>query len=182
MPNVYLSLGSNLGDKAANLQLALAQIGGIIAVSQIYENAAMLLPDAEVTPTLRDLANAVALGADDLLADMAIEGRIEARQIEAFALPRSALIKDEEGLAVFEIVAGKAHRVAVVLAAEDGARVGVSGALDPNRPVVSVGAYELAEGVESEPVFVQGDAASQGVERAQLIDVHDEFLVGHGQA
>lgn len=34
-------------------------------------NAAMQLPDADVSPTLRDLANALAIGVDDLLPDPA---------------------------------------------------------------------------------------------------------------
>lgn len=133
----------------------LVHVGDRVSVRPVQTNSEassgkVIMVGAAVDKTSRLVNVTVALDpphADDFLADMAIEGRIEARQIEAFDLPRSALIKDEEGLAVFELVGGKAHRVPVVLAAEDGARVGVSGALDTNRPVVSVGAYELGEGV-----------------------------------
>ena len=86
---------------------------------------------------------------DELLSGLAVEGVIETRAVSAFALPRTALVKDETGTAVFEVVDGKAHRVPVVIENEnEGAvRVGVSGALDPARPVVTTGAYELEDGV-----------------------------------
>ena len=84
---------------------------------------------------------------DDFLSGLAVEGVIETRAVDAFALPRAALVKDETGTAVFEVVDGKAHRVPVVIENEEGTRVGVSGELDPDRPVVTTGAYELEDGV-----------------------------------
>jgi 2-amino-4-hydroxy-6-hydroxymethyldihydropteridine diphosphokinase len=45
---VYLSLGSNLGDRAANLREALAQlgvVGRLIAISAIYETQPVDVPD-----------------------------------------------------------------------------------------------------------------------------------------
>ena len=85
--------------------------------------------------------------APDLLSGLAVEGVIETRAIDAFSVPRSAIVKDEEGTAIFEVTDGKAHRVPVVIESEEGVRVGVSGALDPARPVVTIGAYELEDGV-----------------------------------
>ena len=84
---------------------------------------------------------------DELLSGLAVEGAIETRAVAAFLLPRSALVKDETGTAVFEVVDGKAHRVPVVIENEEGSNVGVSGELDTARPVVTTGAYELEDGV-----------------------------------
>lgn len=36
-PTAYLSLGSNLGDRAQNLRAAIARLGGVLAVSSFYE-------------------------------------------------------------------------------------------------------------------------------------------------
>ena len=85
-------------------------------------------------------------GFDNFLAGAAVEGDIEARAVEAFAVPRSAVVKDDAGTAVFEVVDGKAHRVPVVIEVDEGARVGVSGELDKSRRIVTTGAYELEDG------------------------------------
>lgn len=81
------------------------------------------------------------------LAGTAIEGSIEGKPGPGFRLPRSALVKDERGLAVYEVVDGHARRVVVELLSEDGSEVGVAGKLDGQRPIVSLGAYELDDGV-----------------------------------
>jgi len=52
-PTAYLSLGSNLGDRAANLQAALAQLevaGHSLAVSAFYETQPVDLPDGVQQP------------------------------------------------------------------------------------------------------------------------------------
>jgi RND family efflux transporter MFP subunit len=81
------------------------------------------------------------------LSGIAVEGVIEAQPVAAYSLPRSALVKDEQGPAVFEVRGGKAHRVRVSVVSDEGPRVGVTGDLDAARPVVTTGAYELEEGV-----------------------------------
>ena len=81
------------------------------------------------------------------LAGSAVEATIETAAIAAFSVPRTAVVKDDDGTAVFEVVGGKARRVAVVVEVDEGARVGVSGELDRARPIVATGAYELEDGV-----------------------------------
>jgi RND family efflux transporter MFP subunit len=105
---------------------------------------------AAVNPETRLVPVTVNLDAapvDNYAAGLFVEGSIEAATTKAFSLPRTALVRDEQGTAVFEVVDGKAHRVPVVVEADEGARVGVSAPLDPSRPVVTVGAYELEDGV-----------------------------------
>lgn len=84
------------------------------------------------------------------LAGLAVEGAIDTRAIDAFSLPRTALVKDDDGVNVFEVRDGKAHRVRVAVASDDGPRVAVTGELDSSRPVVTTGAYELEDGVAVE--------------------------------
>jgi len=82
----------------------------------------------------------------DVPAGSAVEADIATRAIEAFSVPRSAIVQDEGGTAVFEVQGGRAHRVAVVVEVDDGSRVGVSGELAASRRVVTTGAYELEDG------------------------------------
>lgn len=86
-------------------------------------------------------------GFDDASAGSAVEADIQTRAIEAFAVPRAAIVRDADGTAVFEVRGGVAHRVPVVVEIDEGSRVGVSGVLDHARPVVTTGAYELEDGV-----------------------------------
>ena len=79
-----------------------------------------------------------------------VEGTIDTRTINAFSLPRAALVKGDDGVSIFEIRGGKAHRVPVAVVSDDGPRVAVTGELDPARAVVSTGAYELEDGVDVE--------------------------------
>jgi RND family efflux transporter MFP subunit len=84
---------------------------------------------------------------DDAPAGSAVEAEIQTGAVDAFSLPRAAIVEDRDGTGVFEVIGGKAHRVPVVIEVDDGSRVGVSGALDPARAVVTTGAYELEDGV-----------------------------------
>ena len=86
-------------------------------------------------------------GFDDAPVGSAVEADIETHAVDAYSVPRAAVVRDDDGTAVFEIVAGKAHRVPVVVEVDDGSHLGVSGPLDKTRPVVTTGAYELEDGV-----------------------------------
>lgn len=85
-----------------------------------------------------------------LLVGVALEGVIETRSVPAFSVPRAALVRDDSGVGVFEIAGGKAHRVAVAIVGDEGARVSVTGNLDATRPLATLGAYELEDGVAVE--------------------------------
>jgi RND family efflux transporter MFP subunit len=89
-----------------------------------------------------------AASSEGLLAGSAVTGTIETHPVEAYSLPRAALVKDDEGVSVFTVRDGKAHRVRVAVVADDGPRVGVTGDLGEAVPVVTTGAYELEDGVE----------------------------------
>ena len=81
-----------------------------------------------------------------LLPGAMVEARIKTVPVKALTVPRTALVKDEQGLGVFEIVAGQAHRVSVTLLTDDGPTVSVLGTLDPAHTIVTIGAYELEDG------------------------------------
>lgn len=81
-----------------------------------------------------------------LAAGAALSARIDVAQFSAWSVPRDALLNDEQGAYVFQIERRKAHRIAVKVVSPDGDPIGVDGKLDPNAPVIALGAYELSDG------------------------------------
>lgn len=77
-----------------------------------------------------------------LLEGAAIAAIIHARSVEAWAVPRTSLQRDAHGNYVFQIEVGRAHRVDVKVVAPGGSPIGVTGALDPHAPVITLGSYE----------------------------------------
>ena len=72
-------------------------------------------------------------------------------------VPRAAVLQDGRNAYVFQITPQhQAHRVAVTIAVENGARYGVDGPLDPALGVVTSGNYELEDGMA---VRAAGDGA-----------------------
>lgn len=67
---------------------------------------------------------------------------------EAWVLPRQAVLSDDQGSYVFQVVQGRAHRIAVHEQQDGGKEVGVSGPIQPNLPVVVLGNYELQDGMK----------------------------------
>ena len=64
-----------------------------------------------------------------------------------WVVPRSAVLKDARGAYIFQVAKGKAHRVEVSTGLEQAELVAVHGAFDPKEPVVSLGNYELHDGM-----------------------------------
>lgn len=135
---------------------SLVHVGDRVALRAVQGNFAPLTGQvaevgAAVDPETHLVTVWIALEAtkrEPLLAGLAIEGTITTRSLEAFSLPRAALVKDEEGFSIFSVRDHKAHRVRVTVVSDQGPRVGVVGEIDERMPVVTTGAYELEDGVE----------------------------------
>jgi membrane fusion protein (multidrug efflux system) len=65
---------------------------------------------------------------------------------QGWLAPRGSVLADGMGSYVFQVVAEKAVRVGVRIIAADGDRVILDGPLDPNRPLVTQGNYQLDDG------------------------------------
>ncbi|MEJ2723865.1 MAG: efflux RND transporter periplasmic adaptor subunit [Deltaproteobacteria bacterium] len=76
-----------------------------------------------------------------------IKGTITLSQVRALAVPRSAVLRDEQGAYLFVVREGRAHRVNVRTGIEAGDLVAVSGPLKIGEAVVTVGNYELKDGM-----------------------------------
>lgn len=90
----------------------------------------------------------VPLAGTAFLPGMRVRAEIDTQTGTWWAVPRAAVLQDAQGQYVYQVLPGnKAHRVAVTVKVEQGARYGVDGGLDAARPLVVSGNYELEEGM-----------------------------------
>ncbi len=85
--------------------------------------------------------------ASRLAPGMKARARLQVGALSAVAVPRNAVLTDEKGDYVFQIVAGKAQRVSVVKKVDNGTLVAIDGIKDLKLPVVTEGNYELEDGM-----------------------------------
>lgn len=76
-----------------------------------------------------------------------VRGVLQLGQQMAYVVPRSAVLRDTGGAYLFQVVQGRARRVPVQAGLEQAGLVAVSGAFIANAPVVSLGNYELQDGM-----------------------------------
>lgn len=96
------------------------------------------LVDVDVTPS--------GAGSAELLEGAAFRASIRTGELDGWVVPRDAVLGDEQGDYLFQVVDGKAVRVAVKRLGGDDERSVVDGALDPKRPLVTLGNYQLSDG------------------------------------
>lgn len=105
-----------------------------------------------------------------LVAGAALAAQIDTDAYRAWAIPRNAVLRDEQGSYLFQVYAGHAKRVDVTLRRADGDTLGVEGPLDPRAPIIVLGVYELGDGdavrVTSAPV---AGAATAGTSAASTV-------------
>lgn len=96
------------------------------------------LVDADVAPDK---------GSAELLQGQAFRARIEAGRSQGWLLPRDAVLDDAQGAYVFQVADGKAVRVNVKRIGSDDTNTAVDGPIDPARALVTLGNYQLTEGM-----------------------------------
>jgi RND family efflux transporter MFP subunit len=98
------------------------------------------------------LVNAVvqvpAASAGALVLGMRVQAGISTGSVDGWLVPRLAVLNDSQGDYVYQVRDGAAHRVGVQPRAEVHGQVAVDGAIDAALPVVSLGNYELKEGMK----------------------------------
>ena len=77
-----------------------------------------------------------------------IKGTITVKEEKSLAVPRSAVLKDAQGAYLFIVQNGRAHRVNIETGLDDGDFVSVKGPLKTGDAVVTVGNYELKDGMD----------------------------------
>jgi RND family efflux transporter MFP subunit len=92
------------------------------------------------------------LGADirpqgEVLVGMGYRAEVVVAQAKGWLLPRDAVIGDGQHWHVFQLAGGKAVQVPVTLVGESHDVTAVAGAIDPQRPIVTVGGTQLDDGM-----------------------------------
>ncbi len=82
-----------------------------------------------------------------LIPGMRIRGIISTHSENAWAVPRSAVLRDGQGAYIFQNDRGRARRINVRTGLEDGGWIAVTGDFDARLPVVVLGNYELHDGM-----------------------------------
>ncbi len=81
-----------------------------------------------------------------LVTGAAVTAQIDASDFSAWAVPRNAVLHDNQGDYLFQVHDGHAKRVDVTLRSPAGETVGAQGPIDPQAPIVVLGVYELSDG------------------------------------
>ena len=100
-----------------------------------------------VNPQTQFVDVLVTLPGGGLLANTRVRADIDVGQSRAWVVPRSAVLRDAQGAYLFQVQAGKAKRIAVVTGLEQHGVVAVHGSGLLQAPVVSLGNYELQDGM-----------------------------------
>ncbi|HUH56296.1 MAG TPA: efflux RND transporter periplasmic adaptor subunit [Rhodanobacter sp.] len=100
-------------------------------------------PQSHLLPAQVELPAGAGAG---LVAGTAVTARIDTGDFRAWAVPRNAVLHDDQGDYLFQVHDGHAKRVDVMLRSPDGDTVGVQGSIDPHAPIVVLGVYELGDG------------------------------------
>lgn len=111
--------------------------GKLVMVGRAIDPQTHLLPVQAEIPASADAT---------LMAGVALQASIERDDYTAWAVPRAAVLHDEQGNYLYQVDHGKAHRVDVQLRQPAGDTVGVEGRLDARLPVIVQGAYEVGNG------------------------------------
>lgn len=111
--------------------------GTLRMIGQSIDPQTHLLPAQVELPATADAT---------LVAGAAVTAQIDASDFRAWAVPRDAVLHDNQGDYLFQVHDGHAKRVDVTLRSPDGATVGVQGPIDPRAAIVVLGVYELSDG------------------------------------
>ncbi|MHB8404095.1 MAG: efflux RND transporter periplasmic adaptor subunit [Gammaproteobacteria bacterium] len=115
----------------------------VIATGKVASVGGML----DSTTGLVDVFVPLPRKAQGFLPGTAVQGQITLTSTHGLAVPRSAVLRDAQGAYVFIIIKHTAHRVNVKISADDGTWLTVSGDLKAGEPVVTLGNYELQDGM-----------------------------------
>lgn len=126
-PGMPVQIGAVFG--TAKMVGRIVQVFGLINSQTQLVDAVVELPDASLMTGTR------------------VRGDIRVGQYRTTVVPRSAVLEDAHGAYLFQVQQGRARRIAVQKGLERGGVIAVSGAFIADVPVVSVGNYELEDGM-----------------------------------
>ena len=119
-----------LSDSGATIAGQVASVGGQIDLKTRLVPVRIARTDGEVLLANQDLRAAITVG-----------------NVSGWKLPRLAVLTDDKGTYVFQVVDGKAVRVDARVLVDAGDAVLVDGGLRADRKLVTDGAYQLSDGM-----------------------------------
>jgi RND family efflux transporter MFP subunit len=114
---------------------------GLKVAGRVAQVFGMINPQTQLVDVL------VELSGDGLMPGTRVRAEIEIARQTQWVVPRSAVLCDAHGAYLFQVSGGKAQRINVQTGLERGGLIAVQGNFDPRRPVVSLGNYELQDGM-----------------------------------
>lgn len=103
--------------------------------------------DAMLNPTTRQVDVDIGYPAGSFLAGEAVRASLVTGQAQGWLVPHNAVVFDAAGKAmVFQMLSGRAHAVPVRVLVATPQRDVVAGTLDPGKPLIVDGAYQVADG------------------------------------
>jgi membrane fusion protein (multidrug efflux system) len=114
------------------------------AESQLREIHAIINPTTHLVDVLVPIP---ADQTDHLVLGSSLSADIRLHAHTGMTVPRSAVLQDEQGAYVFRVVGGKAQRVAVTTGLKSDQWIEITSGLNPDEAVVTVGNYELKDGM-----------------------------------
>ncbi len=118
--------------------------GSIRGSGMIRKVHGLINPQTKLVDVTVDLKNEQAA---PVMPGMSVRGEIILNQYRGPAVPRQAVLKDNQGAYVFVVREGLAHRVNVRTDIESKGLVGITGPFRNNDRVVVLGNYELKDGM-----------------------------------
>ena len=111
------------------------------ATGRVAQVFGMINPQTQLVDVLVELPNG------GLMPGTRVRATIQLGQQAAWVVPRSAVLRDAQGAYVYQVQQGRARRVNVQTGLEQAGLIAVSGSLLMGAPVVSLGNYELQDGM-----------------------------------
>jgi len=120
--------------------------GGAAIQGSVLSVGAMLDPASHLVPVYVDPPGGQPAPPTGLLAGGAVRAVIQTGTLHGWLVPRDAVLTDAKGSYVFQVNGSKAVRVDVQVAGMQGSTTLVAGPLDPARPLVTSGNYQIQDG------------------------------------
>jgi RND family efflux transporter MFP subunit len=105
----------------------------------------VLRVDGVLNPKTRLIDADVSVPAGAVISGATFRADITVGQLQGWIVPHDAVISDDTGAYVFQVVGNTASRIAVTVAGTAGNDDVVDGKLDPQRPLVVQGNYQLSD-------------------------------------
>ena len=126
--------------------------GSVLSVGAMLDATTRLVPvlvdPPQIDPKDTSLQGAAQpeAGAAGLLPGEPVRVVVQVGEMRGWLVPRDAVLTDAKGAYVFQVAGGKAVRVDVRAVGMKGDTTVVAGPLDPVRPLVTTGSYQLQDG------------------------------------